>query len=1297
MSFDAATLKRLVLDPRWSALTRTGLDLAAITRIDPSLLRETRVLVPMDVQALYVPPGQAEPSVRIRLALAAPDGQDPAHSTAILDDDTPREGGVHLHWALPDALLRGTLAAQDGSNRLQLPPLPDRFVVLRLMVPRGASAPLVHGWVVEADKARAVPLDQWPDGAPAIEPSGREVPLDEFNGSCGGSLNWTAVYDATLNRFALHDDLADLPTLAPRGLEGDQASYLVAGWWSEPARDPLDGAHTDRSLTARLNELRWVLMEDREGADAHARDRATTLDRQAAFGVPVAARYAMAPVAQGVAGLGAGSAQAVRGVKTLQPAASVFAEKARTVRQSEPSWPRSTLLHGIVYGVPVRPGRWVDNRPDAAEVDVVWGAHDHDVAATLAGSALAPNNLAERRNYERLLAAFTGHLVDRIGTADGVADVEQWEHAAAFASLPGGHGGTDRLLDGGDGAALGVGRQARAAEAARQRSRADSTKASADGSRLSFATDRRALKVHASKDEQRAEMARWDESGSDKARRGDRETRSEAPAPRVREVERPAPRWFLPTEPMVTVRGAARSLRHGGDGRMSQDGKLRCRWPSQVIRGIDQVVGGSELLPSLGSAALPDEVLLLAREALLHNPWLTDWLAAQAANLRGGQDEQVRTRVRAEAALRFGSTQAVYDGTSGAFSRMVRTAGGRTREITDDRIGDQLRRFSLVRGMDPDPVGVTAWSQPWVPLWLEWELTLDVEDTLQGWSLGSIDWQPRSDAEPPVQTRVFVGRSVLTTSTGRTLSAAMLEWMNAENLRDAENRGEADESTEAALGNLATAVSQLDLVSASLDGLREQLMGLSYNGGVIREKAADGTLGLPRRSGLDPLWLVAGRAQLSRARLVDAFGRVLALPLGKLQVPQRRTVAEAPGALAWPPRMNTPARLLLRLVDPAVPASAAATAAEATVDQATPARMVNPVAGFVLPDHIDESLEFFDIQGRPVGQLMHDAISGGVTWEIAPGRSGPADAGPLFELGGGARHLGHLAAGVVAVDARTRGGQALGGDDESALSALLRAIDTTMWSVDPLQGLGTEHIAGLVGRPLALVRLRVSLELQAEHGFDAAALTAALADRAFHVRIGEITRSDDSVLGYFIDDDYEHLHVVDRVVAAHDVALDTRRQQGQLGSLDSAPVLPPTRPITHPYVVSEDEIELHLGTPVMLTVLMHPAGKLHASCGVVPRKSIQLARDWVAPALAVMAPSARVGPVLVDPSQVRLPKISAFPKDQLWTRRDSPGTWKDDPILAATQEALLPDLPHEVQEGWIRIAPEKPPGGGTGA
>jgi hypothetical protein len=294
--------------------------------------------------------------------------------------------------------------------------------------------------------------------------------------------------------------------------------------------------------------------------------------------------------------------------------------------------------------------------------------------------------------------------------------------------------------------------------------------------------------------------------------------------------------------------------------------------------------------------------------------------------------------------------------------------------------------------------------------------------------------------------------------------------------------------------------------------------------------------------------------------------------------------------------------------------------------------MTNPVCGFVLPDHIDEALEFFDVAGTPLGQLTHEPIGGGVVWEVAPGRNAPADAGPLFDLSGAATHLGMLAAGTVAADAKFRQGEAAAVDNEgaeSALSALLRAIDTTMWSVDALSGLGTEHIAGLVGRPIALVRVRLRLELASELGRDGAAAANALADRAFTVRIGEITRADDAVLGYFVDDDYEHVHVVDKVVAQ--LALDSGRLRGQLAGIDHADDVPGTRPIDHPYIVAEDELQLRFGQTVMLTLLMHPAGKANATCGVLPRKAIQLARDWVAPGLAVIAPSARVGPVLIDP------------------------------------------------------------------
>jgi hypothetical protein len=275
---------------------------------------------------------------------------------------------------------------------------------------------------------------------------------------------------------------------------------------------------------------------------------------------------------------------------------------------------------------------------------------------------------------------------------------------------------------------------------------------------------------------------------------------------------------------------------------------------------------------------------------------------------------------------------------------------------------------------------------------------------------------------------------------------------------------------------------------------------------------------------------------------------------------------------------------------------------------------------------------------------------------------------------------------------------------------LLRAIDTTLWTVDTFASLGSEHVAGLVGRPIAVARVQLRLELRPEDDLDlsdaaraAERLTAeqALASVAFPVRIGELTRTDDGVLGFFVDDDYSRFRLVDKVVAA--LASESGRSRGQLGLLGKADGLPAKEAITHPYVVGDgegDTLYVHLGQTVTLTILMHAAGRAHLTTGILPRKALALARDWVGPGLAALAPSLRTGPVLVetdlaDEAQVRLPKVSVFGQNQAFLWRDTPATWRTDAILAATQTALLPDTPAEFREGWIRVVPET--GEGTGA
>ena len=84
-------------------------------------------------------------------------------------DGTPRPAGVHLHWAMPDALLRGTLddvaAGAPTGWRCRCCPIAGSCCACSCRP--AASDPVVTGWVLEADRAVAVPLGTWTEGGAA--------------------------------------------------------------------------------------------------------------------------------------------------------------------------------------------------------------------------------------------------------------------------------------------------------------------------------------------------------------------------------------------------------------------------------------------------------------------------------------------------------------------------------------------------------------------------------------------------------------------------------------------------------------------------------------------------------------------------------------------------------------------------------------------------------------------------------------------------------------------------------------------------------------------------------------------------------------------------------------------------------------------------------------------------------------------------------------------------------------------------------------------------------------------------
>jgi hypothetical protein len=418
---DPKVLNTAVFNQRFAALARSGVDVGTLATWDRLLPRNQRILVPIDVQA-FVAPGQGgEATVPMK-------GYDPDPAPFAAGEMRP--GGVHLHWAMPDSLVKGAKSA-DGT-RLELPALPDRWVVVRALLPEGGRQAIVSGWVIDAPTATVTGLADFSGVFPAADPSVQLLqPLDA---GYGGSLLWTASYTACERRFALHDPLGDLARLgdaAPNGFHGAHAVYAVAGWWSSGDQDPLSGVAGSARLDRRLAELGWLVSHDGHDDDVLVSEdpRIARLQDMLGFDAPAAD-----PPVEVVS---EGRTQRLAYDGILPDVAMPVARVSKIVLGRK--LPKcSTLVHGAVMGVPIdgRLPAGADDRPQVGSLGVAVGLDVDDVVAAFGAEALGMSD-DQRLAAERLVAAFASNMLDRLGTADGLSDLEESEHTEGFCSIPG--------------------------------------------------------------------------------------------------------------------------------------------------------------------------------------------------------------------------------------------------------------------------------------------------------------------------------------------------------------------------------------------------------------------------------------------------------------------------------------------------------------------------------------------------------------------------------------------------------------------------------------------------------------------------------------------------------------------------------------------------------------------------------------------------------------------------------------------------------------------------------------------
>ena len=333
-----------------------------------------------------------------------------------------------------------------------------------------------------------------------------------------------------------------------------------------------------------------------------------------------------------------------------------------------------------------------------------------------------------------------------------------------------------------------------------------------------------------------------------------------------------------------------------------------------------------------------------------------------------------------------------------------------------------------------------------------------------------------------------------------------------------------------------------------------------------------------------------------------------------------------------------------------------------------------------MPNHLDGALEFFDADGKNLG-LVRPLDDATVMWEEAPGQPSTTGHAPLLAIPN--PHAGGIAKSLVQWSIADAG---FPGEKDNALQAILRVIDSTLWAVDPYGHSGDEHLALLVGHPVAIVRAQVTLEVHEP------ILPELVSSTVIPVRIGALAHWQDGLFGFFVNEDYTRLYCSD--AAAAGLARAIGPGTGFLGPINTVPdqlanfaADTGTTPVTHPYIDTSGIVKIRPNQSINLTLLLEPHTVVHATAGLLPRKEIGLRRDWTDAAIGKLSPTFRFGPVLVDPQKIRMPIPVDLNGTWSWDHRADVNTWEELAVTNATQDALLPADPPTGTEGWLRLTP----------
>ena len=283
-----------------------------------------------------------------------------------------------------------------------------------------------------------------------------------------------------------------------------------------------------------------------------------------------------------------------------------------------------------------------------------------------------------------------------------------------------------------------------------------------------------------------------------------------------------------------------------------------------------------------------------------------------------------------------------------------------------------------------------------------------------------------------------------------------------------------------------------------------------------------------------------------------------------------------------------------------------------------------------------------------------------VIWQAAPGS-------PYATLQQVAAAIPHFGPFLLALAQR----------GTATLAAFSRAIDETMWTTAPMGAAFDQSLAVLVGRPLALVRAALRLELDGTPYLDPswqftfAPAGPAVTGYEFAIELGNEARLADGLIGYFVEDNYDRFNVVTQA-GAHETDY------------------------LHPIGVDHNYLFLppDAATAIHVSMLIDPRAAVHATSAILPTMSVSLPPDYVSEALAAIDVTFRVNGILTDqtiPADAEQPTILLpVPKEKAgrwtWLENNAGDVWTSYQTAPNDTTARLSTVAPVIRRGLLRLS-----------